>query len=309
VEVETLFRDRCPFALGGYASRTLAGPEFISGWRAEEDCTVDAEIISPPLSGPEGLAEIIHTFSILENAGARMGSAAGQHVTVGMPFGTYADMYIQKLMYAMEESMFALTGAYHRMYNRAYSSRMKYSYDLDMGRQEYERECVAHIRDSERVEFRYPPGTLNSSQIAINVGVTQLIARLSDELSRHEIDELYEESKRIEQSNLPKHERIHEQVQLGLMVLADYGWHVSGQMDGLPYDPTRETVARIQDFAHNHDEYVELPDRSSIVARIQRQLGNFYQRMAADCSITTAYAEKLASEAMSIVGERIEVAA
>lgn len=312
LEVETMFNGYCPFELGDYHSGTLVGPEFISGWQAEEDCTVDGEFISPPLSGPEGIAEIIATLGILDDADAYMDESSGQHTTVAMPDGAYTGVQVQKLMYAMEESLFALTGDFNRMFNTSYSERCKYSYWLENGRSDSTRESVAALRDSKLIEFRYPPGTLDARQVAINVGVTQLVAHLAADMDETEIEELYLESRRIEKSGtLAKHERIHEQVQLGLMILADHGWTAAGQFDGLPYDPEVSAHVQITDHAHDHNLSVNLPLRNEIIGRMHESLYSFYITMEYDCGITFDRAEELAAEAGEIVGEttRMEVAA
>jgi hypothetical protein len=307
VELETMFNGYgCPFELGGYGSGTLAGYEFFSGWRAEEDCTVDAEFPSPVLSGPEGLAEIIATMDMLRRNNAYMDANVGQHVTCAMPDGHTTGVEVHRIMYAVEEAFFALTGDYNRQFN-TYAEKMKADHrQIKDGLESYNSTGVAHLRNSYLVEFRLPPGTLDASQAAINVGVSQLIVQMAANLSPETIADMFELAEDVELgwSGLTSWARNHELVKLGLRILADYGgWHAGGEMQGLPYDPDERTTAHISDYAHNHERDVTLPSRREIISRMHSMILDFYVQMAEEIGMPDDVAEKLAAEASAIVGD------
>lgn len=283
-ELEVKFDGGVPFYLGGYGSGSPAREPFFSGWRAERDCTVDAEFPSPILSGSAGLAEMIETAKLLTANGATVDSDCGQHVTVSVPnANSRTPVNVQRLTYAVEDAMYALTGAYRRMHSD-YAPRMKNcpygTSDLKSKYRFSERQISVNIRDNELAEFRYPPGTLNSEQMAINVGIAQLVAQLAGGLfSESEIDDMFDEAIDIEENpDLSHDEKIHEHVKHGITILAHMGWSVDGEMPGLPYDPRDPVSVKLEDFSHPKTTYTRLPECNEILARMQRQLHTFYSK-------------------------------
>lgn len=289
VEVEVMFPDGSPWYLGGYHSYRQA-PEgtFYSGWRGEDDATVDGEFISPPMGGAAGLAELIATFGRLEDNGASVGPKTGQHITVDVTPDTWRtedqQIKVQRLMLALEDAMLALTGSYQRLQGVTYHHRIKGStYNTRAVKDKqgaYTRELSAGIKENGLVEFRYPPGTLNPAQAAINVGLVQLLCDLAEEMSDEDVDKLVEESLAIEANpNLSTLERIHMQVRLGLGVFTVNGWHEGGSFEGLPYDPDDAPIVQIGDRYYGHVDTVALPSSETLRERMYRQLDRFYKRM------------------------------
>jgi hypothetical protein len=293
VEIEVEFgmdEADVPWELGYYHSGEPAPDCFYSGWRGEYDGSLDGggEFISPPLEGAGGLAEIINTFRTLEWEDAEIRNTCGQHISVGV--GAYhRQVLVQRLSLALEEALFATTGAYGRMTRNSYAERLKdEAGDYIRGGNAYgSRTCICGLRDwNGTVEFRYPPGTLVAAQGAINVGLTQLVVQLVFEfLSEDEIDELVERSMELElDQGISRHERVHAQVMLGLRLFCDVGgWAKGGDFLGMPYDPAKPATVTVRDAYHTYANRsaVTLPSEEEILRRLERQISNFYRRMGA----------------------------
>lgn len=299
VEIETEFVDHCPFELGGYHEKTPAEAEyFIGGWRAEDDGSLDngGEFVSPPLMGSAGIAEILYTYDVLRDNGAVMRRTCGQHVTVQVKSayvdGDYIGEYymqlrVQRLTVALEEALIALTGAFYRL-NEQYCYRIKKS-GITTGNAD--RQITCGLKDDGLVEFRYPPGTFSPSQLAMNVGLTQLIVKLAATMTEDEIESLVSRSLEIETGSGSTVGIVHAQVMMGLEFLRSHGWHANGDMDGLPYDPSAAPTVELQDYENGHPVTQVLPSGDDIARRMHRQLTNFYRRMGYESAASYALAQ------------------
>jgi hypothetical protein len=295
VEVETMFDGGSPWDLGEYQSSTPAPMDFISGWKGEEDCTVDGEFISPPLLGPEGLAEIAVTFNILKANGAHMDYHAGQHTTVST--GHTCPCRVMQVTLLCEEALFAATGAFGRMTN-SYATSIKQSgmsHRVHSGDGLYRHHTCANIRGqgSNLIEFRYPPGTLQPEQMVMNVGLTKLMVQIAESISEAELKKLLKDSLATEANcDMNREEKVHEHVKLGLWMIAHFGdWHRDGEMKGLLYDPDDAPTVELKDHSHDHNIEITLPGRGEILGRMTRQITSFYGKMG--LAYTTALQESL----------------
>lgn len=288
VEIEVEFDGGCPFTIGGYHSDYPAPPEyFYGGWHGEEDGSLDdgGEFISPPLNGFGGIAEIIATYRTLKNHDARVSRNTGQHVTVQVP-GSYHEkldnqLKVQRLAIAVEEALIASTGSFYRL-NYHYCRRLKHTgSDVSKKSQIYGRTIVCGIKHSGLVEFRYPPGTLNPAQAALNIGLCQLIVDAACKMSDADIDAVVAASCEIESEYISERQRVHKQIQLGLQFFADWGWHPGGTFTGLGYDAAQPHTVKLYDYCRGHRDTVTLPCEDEILARLTRQLAHFYNKMGA----------------------------
>ncbi|MDP9439588.1 MAG: hypothetical protein M3P49_12750, partial [Actinomycetota bacterium] len=289
VEIET--NGHFPWSLGGYHSDTPAPEGFFSGWRAEDDCTVAGEFISPstpPLKGAEGLAEIIATYRHLYRNGCRItGTNCGQHTTVSVYDVDPSE--VMRLMLAMEEAMFATTAAYGRMRRGSYAYRIKPSsqlYTVEKGSYICDTHSSASVRHGgELVEFRYPPGTLKDVQGVLNVGLCKMLVELARDLSHDALVRLSKEAIGYEvEGHMTPFERIHKQVRLGVRLMVERGgWHQGGEFRGLPYDPEDPPTITLTDpYADPNTQTIALPHGSALLERMDHQIAKFYERMAED---------------------------
>ena len=70
----------------GPRHRGIQVPYLPAGWKAEHDCSIqaesgrtDCEIVSPILKGAEGLAQVAEVCKILESKGHAVNASAGCH--------------------------------------------------------------------------------------------------------------------------------------------------------------------------------------------------------------------------------------
>lgn len=315
VEIEAEFDGECPFDLGDYHSDYAASNEFFGGWHAEEDCTVDGEFISPPLSGAGGLAEVIATYRVLQDGGARMTSSCGQHITVNVG-DRYAQVRAQSLVFVLEESLLALTGSYNRLHNASYCQRLKkFGYVPDGENRLGAKMISVSAKRNGLVEYRYPPGTLNPEQLAINTGLVHLISRLArnySELGDATLNGMVETAMCLESAeDLDETARMQQHILHGLEILRTYGWHEKGELIGLLYNPDNAPVIEVldHDYSRGHCVTVELPNRCAIFERMRRQLKRFYNRAGLSDTIAEASAldvletEALTTSEASLVSE------
>jgi hypothetical protein len=213
---------------------------------------------------------------------------AGQHITVDVGVGNQRKT--QTLMFVLEETLIALTGSYARIDN-SMCQRVK-SYGNTAAKQTtYGKFVSAGVKSDSLVEFRYPPGTLSPEQLAINVGLTQLVAHVASTMPDDQIDTLLTRTLEIETAAMNNQQAMQAHIIHGLEILASFGWYETGVMHGLPYSPDDAPVIELSDHDRDHCVQIELPGRDAIMARIRRQLTRFYDR--AGLGYTTASRDAL----------------
>lgn len=253
VEIEVCF-DNCPYLKHGYQFR-----DGFSGWDSREEPTVcGVEIVSPILRGAEGIAEIIATAAVLSNAGGYMDDSTGQHTTVGhtgadSTFGSKVD----DLFYTYEEALFAITGNWGRYETTGYGGSMKGGSGNGL-RQRYNKPAT---------EFRYPPGTLDPTQIALNIGACSLMSNAAKEMT---VDETQEHRGRT------NHNAAH-QLEKSLEFFEDFGWKKNY---GLPYDVDDPPTIQISDGVQDIVRKVTLPNRAALKATAEENINVFRNQTA-----------------------------
>ncbi len=275
IEIEAEFGyGGCPFELYGYHSHEGATSEFIYGWRAETDSSLHdgGEFISPPLNGMEGMAEVLWTYRMLRDSGARINTRCGQHISLTnfVPRSDFAPK-VQLLTMALEEALFAVGGDLERCMHNRYCVRLK-EHDTEglfNKRFNEERRVPAYIKGRDVVEFRYPPGTLTATDLCINLGLTQMVMEEAKTIEEDVLEALAREC--LDASN------IHDRVMVGLRFISSRGWYPGSQFDGLPYNPHVHTEVAFRDNVNGHNDVVVYPTASEIMDRMVDNIERFYR--------------------------------
>lgn len=243
-----------------------------SGWWAGTDCSVNhgSEVKSPILQGVGGLAEIIGTAEILVEETAFMQTNCGQHTTIGDPRVEARNRHInwnrrmKNLFIALEEGLYAFTGDPGRMF-RGYGN----AYKPNAG-------DGFRNRDGAVVEMRYPPGTLDRNQIAVNVGVCQMLGMLAFDMRLNESRELREAALSLHrESGVTGRQISSGNLDFALSFLREQGWSEGGAFPGLPYDIDTPTKVTLKDASKGEYE-VAMPVRSEIEEHIERMMTQFH---------------------------------
>ncbi len=319
VEVETEFEGGgCPIQRDGYHDHVEHCDErFFDNWRIEDDCSLrgGAEVITPVMYNASGMAEIIATFSILKDLGARMTRRCGQHTSVMTNNGDrYEQIAAVRVTAALEDAMLALTGSLARFAgDNRYAPKIKNAgrHFMDNDDDYYGNGGSANPRGDGRIEFRYPPGTLQASQMAMNVGICQLVVKKACEMTLDEASDMAREAlsiggyDNVGHGHSPNGEQTHELVKHGLGILADWGWNFTGNFPGLPYHPD-DTPQYVTNHLGGFD--VRLPGRRRISARMNRQINAFYRKLATHGRFDVGEDEAvdMAEEAIGILSAREE---
>jgi hypothetical protein len=174
--------------VGGYhAGAPIPG---FPGWLAMHDSSIRAqyprvgvEVVSPVLSGPDGMAQIHAMLTKLTEIGATVNRSTGFHVHVGFT-GTPAQLRRLICFVAYhEKALYASTGTTSREHNQFCSSIKATHRALselhtmeELARHQMSRYHVLNLTNLQRgtrktVEFRVFAGTLNATKIAAYVQI------------------------------------------------------------------------------------------------------------------------------------------
>ncbi len=183
IEIETIAPhsavEQDGLRIGGY-HQGLPVPYLPAGWRAERDGSIDArggglpcEIVSPPLQGPEGLAEVAQVLETLRAKGHRVNISCGVHVHVGWkrdwPVEAMARL-VTIVAYA-ERGLYAITGSKRRERSTYCGGVRKYGNGKDakpvLDRNRYHALNLTNLANHRRetVEFRVFSGSLNPVKV------------------------------------------------------------------------------------------------------------------------------------------------
>ncbi len=289
VEIEAEWgRRNLPWPIGGYHSSFPASTRyFFPGWRAERDGSLSngAEMISPVLQNSAGLAEAMEALDTIRTNGGRVPRSTGQHITVGTRRGVNdprdSNIRVQFLMAILEDAMIASTGSFYRWNNHHYCRRLK-----SMGLRELERQegivyrtSVGNIKPGNLVEFRYPPGTLNRIQMALNMGLTQGLTMAANSMTWDDLKTRFDDMRNIIMDrDMDRNERAHASIKYGLgFMVNEMGWHRGGDMWGLPYDPMDPPSITLSSRSRG-EILIAMPSGRSIITRFKTQVSQFYNR-------------------------------
>ncbi len=166
-------------------------PYLPAGWKAERDGSVRAtgghacEIVSPVLSGPEGLAQVAEVVAVLKARGHRVNESCGVHVHIGWkrdwPAETLARL-INIVAYC-ERGLYAITGTKSRERGIYCGGVRKYGNGKDakpaLDRNRFHALNLTNLANGRRetVEFRIFSGSLNATKV---VGWIQVCLGLAE---------------------------------------------------------------------------------------------------------------------------------
>lgn len=183
IEIETVAPqsavDQHGLRIGGY-KHGIQVPYLPHGWKAEADRSIDnsagghkCEIVSPILSGPEGILQVIEVVAQLEAKGHRVNVSCGVHVHVGWNAAWSADALARLIgivSYA-ERGLYAITGTKSRERSRWCGGVRKYGNQKDakpnLERDRYHALNLSNLAAGRKktVEFRLFSGSLNPVKI------------------------------------------------------------------------------------------------------------------------------------------------
>lgn len=178
--------------IGGY-HRGMQVPCLPIGWNAQSDSSIQnngnwnmagVEIVSPVLSGPDGVAQVKTVVAWLNSIGAKVNPSCGFHVHVG--FANQSASALAKLVCLVanhEKALFAMTGTKGRE-NNHYCKPIKEDF-RQLGQRGNLHRCESASRDryhvlnltnlacgrQPTVEFRCFAGTLNILKVLAYVQV------------------------------------------------------------------------------------------------------------------------------------------
>lgn len=302
VEIEVMFPPESTPMLGDYHSGYEAAPPFFSKWRAERDSSVydGGEIISPVLQGAAGLAEVLATFDLLDEMEGSVNSRCGQHIHVETDT---EGIRIQAIAGFMEDFLFASTGSYRR-WHTDYATRIKqYSHDLDGVMRQLEENPVNTLSmytDRSVVsrtghgtfEWRYPAGTLNGTQFAINQAVTNFLTEYAEQADEKELKEFLKITRDLAVNDNNRRQTtgtawggawVHDSIKEAAIFLNDKAdWKPGGEWKGMAIElrPRANTSVVVRDDTRNLTREVDIPSERDVLRRLARQLNHFYRRAA-----------------------------
>lgn len=292
---------------GGYHGFHPASPPFFEGWRAEHDGSLinGVEFISPIMMGLNGFSEVLATFQMLDSMGAQVGkSTVGQHIHLSRRHSSIEiePWKVQAIGSVVEDFLLATTGSWKRSLNE-YTPKLKgHDFHDRVNRVSQYLHSDAGIEyivgsrgvvclTDQTVEFRYPQGTLNPSQFAINLGLCQLIMQKSLELDDATLRGMvvgstmwcepwrtaYRNGARFDDAETGR--IMHQAILYGAQLVAEWGWHQEGTWSGMPYLPEPDTriVATV-----NGKYTFRLPTERQLIRRLVRQISSYYRRAAID---------------------------
>lgn len=182
--------------VGGYHSGSqIAG--FPAGWNAQRDGSiagacpqgyVAVEIVSPVLSGEEGLTQIVAVVDWLNSVEAKVTAHCGLHVHVGAAHLSTSEIVILINEFkCYERVLFALNGskAMDRFTNRYCKNSSMWASNPQADR--YQSLNLTNLATRKKtVEFRLGAGTLDVEQILAQViAYTGLVAKVTQSPRQH----------------------------------------------------------------------------------------------------------------------------
>lgn len=183
IEIETIAPDSAVrndgLRIGAY-HHGIQVPYLPEGWKAERDGSIDnrrgghgCEIVSPVLSGPEGLAQVAEVIETLAAKGHRVNISCGVHVHIGWPRELPAETLARlvTIVAYCERGLYAITGTKSRERGTYCGGVRKYGNDKDakpaLDRNRYHALNLTNLARGTRetVEFRVFSGSLNPVKV------------------------------------------------------------------------------------------------------------------------------------------------
>lgn len=274
IELETNFDYPCPYE--DYGDQFVDG---FSGWDSRCEGTIEGvEVVSPILNGVAGIAEILITAQILEDNDGYMDRCCGQHVTVGLPETneTWTSVMVD-LFRAYEEHMYAVTGDDYRYSKGGYGGSMKRGGANGVRVRWDGANPVPSYADQyppyyflPSVELRYPPGTLNPVQIALNIGLCLSLAEVALNTSPEEAQERREQ----QTGGL-----IARQIEEATAFFEGNGWR---ENYGLPYNVDDPPTVWLVDDSQGLDITHTLPNRAALETLADKNTAQFKRRLGVE---------------------------
>jgi hypothetical protein len=145
-------------------------PGFPVGWGAKKDGSIThpahrkgAEVISPILRGPNGLAQIADVVAKLNAMGGKVNPSCGFHVHVGWPLAYLPKLgHLAHLTANVEKALYAVTGTKNRERNE-YCRSIKPSYVRELNFEACATAGVATALTAPRPSGRRPEFAVNGS--------------------------------------------------------------------------------------------------------------------------------------------------
>lgn len=318
VEVESEWDGDAPYT-GEYHGYHETEPPFLSGWRAETDGSLSngCEFISPPLLGAAGMAEVSVMLDIVHREGGSMRGSCGQHVHIGHPDRDSA-WRPQVVTAVVEDFLIATTGSWKRWYS-TYAPHVKDQRLPEWIRQNHQRRrpeqingyrCTSSATDYGTVEFRYPTGTLNDTQFALNLGLCQMVMRLGRDTDIPTLRGMalgaamnFEEYRNLTYDVHPEEQdlrratwdMVSRSVLISSQLLRENGLSSKQAWRDLPYDTLNPPTCIVVDVSRGIKHEVELPGQRDLMKRLRRQIGRFTMRAANDLLISPREAEAVST--------------
>lgn len=190
VEIETIMPNTLDVYVGGYHSPVQV--DFLPrGWKAGYDSSIRTksgykacEIVSPILSGADGLNQIVTVCKTLKDKGFLVNDSCGVHVSVDWGRQT-SSVELSRLISAtayVEPAIYAITGTHKRQEGRFCHSIKSYgnpgsARHVASGDRYHLLNLCNLTRGQDRVEFRAFSGSLNEVKICgwvqVCVGLVQ----------------------------------------------------------------------------------------------------------------------------------------
>lgn len=158
---EALTRAGIPTESQGYNHNVIAT------WKVVTDSSIHggtcAEVVSPVLSGTEGLVQLREVMKVLSNLGCRVNRSTGMHTHIGANDLNETELHRVFEFYRLNEGHFDSLVAASRRHGNSYCESLR-NYENEFPRTRYTKVNYQAYLKYGTVEFRQHQGTLNGEK-------------------------------------------------------------------------------------------------------------------------------------------------